>query len=316
MSSTSSSSSGNFSSGSSTSSQDSIDFPDDFPLDPSVYDQIQFQGYKPPQPPQAPLNDPRRRLFDSLYPLDLLVADPPVPAASLPAPIGRLRTQLPQVFLQNATGEWKYVEYVPAWSDPDWGSRYIWTEDASNAQDQMTQSYARPGMLQLQRPAMRPDDAPHNPTEAAKRWGIYPWRVWDGLQDQLPLQGWSGVTPRVAGFPVVQLDQPRFSPDAGGLVDVVTLQDLANERQRYEWSRRQRFGLETTDDDFEQALRVVASDPTVGAIKTEKAASLLALLEAWQRREEREEYQRLLFAGNTANEVSTKLTLCIFEIGY
>lgn len=296
--------SGSSSNGSSSSSEDSIDFPANFPLDLSVYDQIEFQDYNPPKPPQADPNDPRARDFNSLYPLKWLVADPPVAPASLPPPAGQLRTQLQQAFLQNAKGEWKYVEYVPAWSDPDWGSRFIWTDDATNAgMDQMTESYTRPGFLQTQRPAMRPDDAALNPTEAAKRWGVYPWRVWTGLENRLTLKGWSGVTPRMAGFPVLQLEQPRFSPDAGGLVDVVTMQDLANERQRHDMYRMQQLGLETTDEDFEQALRDVSSDPTAGPIKTEKAASLLALLEAWQRKEEREEYQRLIFGGNTSNEV-------------
>lgn len=297
--------SGSSRSGSSSSSEDSIDFPANFPLDLSVYDQIELQGYHSRKPPQADPNDPRARDFDSFYPLKWLVADPPIPPASLPPPVGQLRTQLQQAFLQNAQGEWKYVEYVPAWSDPDWGSRFIWTDDATNAgQDQMTESYTRPGFLQTQRPAMRADDAALNPTDAAKRWGVYPWRAWTGLESRLTLKGWSGVTPRMAGFPVVQLEQPLFSPDAGGLVDVVTMQDLANERQRHDMYRRQQFGLETTDEDFEQALRNVSSDPTAGPIKTEKAASLLALVEAWNRKEEREEYQRLIFGGNTSNEVS------------
>lgn len=297
------------SSGSSSSSEDSITFPANFPLDLGVYDQIEFDDSHSPKPPRrASPYDPQRREFNSLYPLKWLVADAPVANASLTAPIGRLRTQLPQAFLQNGKGEWKYAEYCPAWSDPDWGSRFTWTSDATNTgNDQMTESYTRPGFLQTQRPALRPDDAALNPTEAAKRWGIYPWRVWDGLQNQLTLNGWSGVTPRMADFPVVQLEQPRFSPDAGGLVDVVTMQDLANERQRHEMYRRQQLGLETTEEDFERALRDVSTDPTAGPIKTEKAASLLALLEVWQRKEERDEYQKLLFGGNTSNEVSDYL---------
>lgn len=290
-----------------SSSEGSLEFPEDFPLDISVYDQVQFGDYHPPSPAQASPNDPRRRDFDSLYPLDWLVNDPAASAAPIayaPAPIGRLRREWQQAFQQNANGDWNFVEYVPAWCDPDWSTRYTYTRDANAADmDVITRQYAKPGMLQTQRPAMRPEDAFLNPTDAARRWGIYPWQEWDGLEGQFSLKGWSGVTPRAPGFPTVKLDQPRFSPDKGELVDIVTVEDMANERQRLAGWRAQR-GLETTDEDFRQSLRDISLDPTAGPVKTEKAASLMALLETVERIEEREEYQRLFFAGSTSNEVS------------
>ncbi|KAJ4385473.1 hypothetical protein N0V93_009901 [Gnomoniopsis smithogilvyi] len=293
-------------SGSDASSEDGLVFPEDFPVDLRVYDQDQFDNYRPPVPPQADPNDPRRRDFDSLYPLDWLVATPAANNAAStypPAPIGRLRTKWQQAFQQAANGEWKYVEYVPAWSDPDWTSRYAWTQDVSIADmDQVARQYVKPGMLQTQRPALRPSDASLNPTEAAKRWGIYPWHTRDGLDGLDSFKGWSGVTPRTPGFPVVQLQQPRFSQDAGGLVTVVTVDDLASERQRFEDWRRH-HGLETNDEDFRQSLHDVSLDPTAGPIRTEKAASLLAILDVLERTEEREEYQRLLFSGSTTNEL-------------
>ncbi|KAJ4406956.1 hypothetical protein N0V82_010023 [Gnomoniopsis sp. IMI 355080] len=291
------------SSSSEESSDDCFGFPDDFPLDLDVYDQV--DDYQPPLPPRVNPHDPRRRKFDSLYPLDWLVADTTNGGASgYPlAPIGRLRRQWQQAFQQNVNGDWNYVEYVPAWSDPDWTSRYTYIRQAADENiDEIARQYAKPGMLQTQRPAMRPNDASLNPTEAAKRWGVYPWPTWDGLDGHVSLKGWSGVTPRMPGFPTVQLDQPRFSPDAGGLVAAVTMDDLASERQRLEgWRKSQ--GLQTTDEDFRQSLADISIDPKAGPIKTEKAASLLALLEAVQRIEEREEYQRLLFGGNTTNEL-------------
>lgn len=295
-------------SGSEASSDDGTVFPDDFPLDLGVYDQVEFDDYEPPLPPRVHPHDPRRRNFDSLYPLAWLVTDPGINggASSYPlAPIGRLRTRWRQAFQQNANGDWNYVEYVPAWSDPDWTSRYTYIRNvADENMDDIARQYAKPGMLQNQRPAMRPNDASLNPTEAAKRWGIYPWPTWDGLEGHVYLKGWSGVTPRMPGFPTVQLDQPRFSPDAGGMVAAVTVDDLAKERQRLE-EQRKHHGLETTNEDFRQKLVDISIDPKAGPIKTEKAASLLALLEAVQRIEEREEYQRLLFGGSTTNEASS-----------
>lgn len=300
-------------SGTEDSSDDGLVFPDDFPLGLNVYDQVQFANYRPPPPPQASAKDPRRRDFDSLYPLDWLVTDPAASlagagaAAYRPAPLGRLRTQWQQAFQQNANGDWNYVEYVPAWSDPDWSSRYTYTRNVAAADmDEIARQYAKPGMLQNQRPALRPEDAALNPTDVAKRWGIYPWQAWEGLEGRFALKGWSGITPRAARFPTVQLDQPRFSPDSGQVVDVVTVEDLSNERQRLqEW--RARRGLETTNEDFRQSLRNISLDPAAGPVRTEKAASLLAMLEALERMEERAEYQRLLFAGSTTNEVSVVL---------
>lgn len=300
-------SSSDSSSSDSASSSDGIVFPDDFPLDLRVYDQTQFDHHRPILPPQANPNDPRRRDFDSLYPLDWLIADstangatPSYPSAS----IGRLRTQWQQAFQQNANGDWKHVEYVPAWSDPDWSTRYAYTRGVTDADmDEVARQYIKPGMLQTQRPAIRPNDASLRPTQAAKRWGIYPWHTWDDVDGHASPKGWSGVTPCVPGFPVVQLDQPRFSPDVGGFVDAITVDDLATERQRLEEWRRHN-GLETTDEDFEQILRSISLEPTAGPIRKEKAASLLVILEFLQKEQGKKEYQRLLFGGNTTNEVS------------
>lgn len=293
--------------GSSSSRESDVVFPHDFPLDLDVYDQDQFSDYRPTNPPQPDPNDPHRRNFDSLYPLDWLVTDADASGAAPvypPAPIGRLRTQWQQAFQQNANGDWNHVEYVPSWSDPDWNTRYTYIQDVDDADiDEIARQYAKPGLLQSQRPALRPEDAAFNPTDAAKRWGIYPWQARTGLGRRFALKGWSGMTPREAAFPTVRLDQPRILPDTGAAVDVVTVQDLADERQGLEGSRLQR-GLDTTDDDFRQSLRDIALDPTSGASKADQAASLLALLEAVQRIEEAEEYQRLILGGSTSSEVS------------
>lgn len=167
-------------SGESESSESSDSYPADFPLDPDIYDQTAFSAPSTPapapNPPSADPNDPRRRDFDSLYPLAWLAGTPP-PAgtAYAAAPIGRLRTQWAQAFQQANNGSWQFVEYAPAWSDPDWSSRYQYTVDPSaDVDDAVVRQYVKSGMLQNQRPALRPEDAELRPTEAARRWGVYP----------------------------------------------------------------------------------------------------------------------------------------------
>lgn len=97
-------------------------------------------------------------------------------------------------------------------------------------------------------------------------------------------------------------------------MNAVTVEDLSHERQGLEaWRREQ--GLETSDDDFRHSLNEISLEPRASPMKREKAASLLALLKAVQRTGEIEDYQRLLFAGNTTNEVSVNhlegLYLCM-----
>lgn len=291
------------SSGSSNSSglSDS-DFPDDFPLDVDVYDQVQIDNDSP-SPPQANPNDPRRRDFTSLYPLNWLTdaLDAQTVAAYPQAGMGRLRTKWQQTFEQNLNGTWDFVEYVPAWSDPDWSSRYNFVQGAT-ADDEIARQYAKPGVLQSQRPALRPEDARLNPTEGAKRWGIYPYQQWANTAGWTSTSSWSGTTPRTPYFPSIPLNIHRPSNARGGRVQTdVTLDDLNQERLGYEQSCQQR-GVMSSDEGFRQMLTAMSTDAS-DPVNADIASAMLAMFEAVSHREEREEYQRLLFGGSTSLEV-------------
>lgn len=295
-------------SSSSSSSGEEITWPPGFPLDHAVYDQAPCADWSPPRKSKPAPNDPRRRDFESLYPIGWLVnAAPPASGTSYPlAPIGQLRTQWQQAFQQAANGAWHFVEYVPAWSDPDWSTRYTYTRapGLDSGSDALARQYAKPGLLQTQRPALRAEDALLNPTAAAKRWGVYPFQAWEGLEGRfVTWKGWSGTTPKGAEFPTIALDQPRFSVALGRMMNVLTVADVVDERQKITASRTA-VGRETSDDDFRKALRAVALDVNAEPARADVAGSMLALFESMHRSEERLDYQRLLFAGNTSNEVS------------
>lgn len=340
-----------------------LEFPDDFPLDIDVvYDQGDFDDYSPPPSPRADVDDPRRRTLDSLYPLDWLVEDEgPSSSSSSPASppaaaqgqqqaappsgrsssssrvlptIGKLRTRWQEAFQQNRAGEWDYVEYVPAWSDPDWDARYVYTgittttkdkdegngadeddddedddeDDDDDGDEMVRRKYAKPGLLQTQRPALRPEDAARRPTDAAKRWGVYPYQQWENTAGWVNGGGWSGVTPRAAGFShqpaEVPLAYPRPAAAArGGAVQrSVSVDDLVRERQAYGEGCRGR-GEEPSEEGFRVALQRMSVD-AADVLRADLAGSLLVMLEAVERVEEREEYQRLIFGGNTSNDVS------------
>lgn len=286
-----------------------VTFPEDFPLQVDVYDPVQLDDDPSAPPPPAPANpnDPRRRDFASLYPLDWLTSSAQNAAAYPQAAIGRLRSKWQQAFQQDSKGEWNYVEYVPAWSDPDWDARYVYVEGA-DADDEMAKQYAKPGLLQRQRPALRPEDAGLNPTEGAKRWGVYPFRQWEGAVGWASASGWSGTTPRTAAFPPVPLSIPRPTPARGGLVQTdVTLADMERERLRYEQTCRQRR-LSPSEEGFRQTLTAISQDAS-NLVNADMAGSVLVMYEAVTRRDEREEYQRLVFGGNTSVEVRSLMVL-------
>lgn len=334
-----------------------VAFPADFPLDLNVYDQVEFEDYSPPPSPRADPNDPRRRDFDSLYPLGWLADDQqeqeqeqeggPRPTGAgdrPPAPIGRLRRRWQRALQQTnggggGGGGWGYVEYVPAWTDPDWDdARYVYMGagggggGGAGEADELARQYAKPGLLQTQRPALLPSDAAAGPagaaalTDAAKRWGVYPYQRWENLPRDdddggggggrwaVGPGGWSGVTPRaVAGFPPdvqVPLAYARGGGGGGGGTGAgagavrrgVGVGDLDVARRSYERECRAK-GQVPSEEGLRQTLERLSVN-TADVMQADLAGSLLVLLEAVARVEEREEYQRLLFGGNTSNDVS------------
>lgn len=231
--------------------------------------------------------DPRSRKFTTFYDLGMLVD---LPDTYPTQNIGVLRTKWRQAFQQTGNGAWDYVEYVPPWTDPDWDARFVYIKGASS-NDEVTAQYAMPGLLQTQRPALLPGDAQYNPTDAAKRWGFYPWQV-KGQGNDIP-DGHSGTSPILAEFPTVQLTrQPR----------AVTAQDLQRERQNFEENADE----QARDRGFRQAvlerLQQVVDAPE-NAAQIEYIRAILFLQDMSGPRERRDDYQRSLFHGFTSNEV-------------
>lgn len=151
----------------------------------------------------------------------------------------------------------------------------------------MTAQYAKPGLLQTHRPALLPGDEQYKPSDAAKRFGFYPWeRKTEANEDP---SGKSGTTPTRAR----SSDVPLENPLADGR-NSVTLDNLQAEREFYDQECQGR-GQASTDAGFRDAIQ--------SKEQTEYTRALLYLFDFVVPWKEREEYQRFLFNGNTTNEV-------------
>lgn len=292
-----------------------------YPLDvESVY--RSFPPCSPP-PPASPSDDnnidPGARKFTAYYDVDLLDRTKTADViAAVRADRGDqsyavLRKKWRTRFQRAGNGSWDHVEYVPAWTDPDWDERYVclrgpgqdtvWPSDLPPAS-----LYARRSGMQIQRPALRPGDATAlNPTAGAKRWGVYPYRragAGTGTNPQQQQQQSagtsSGVTPTQPGFPTVRLDFPQWSDDKNSAWLEVTVEDLNAARAQH---RAQVGDAAASEEAFRAYLANLATVYPRGTLLWDQADKLLRLLDLVADRETREEYQRLLFSGNTTNEV-------------
>lgn len=234
-------------------------------------------------------SDPRSRKLDTFYDIGLLVSRPDrFPKQD----IGVLRTKWQQAFQQTGTGSWDFVEYVPAWTDPNWDERFLFIRGAETV-DAITAQYAKPGFLQTQRPALMPGDAQYSPSATAKRWGFYPFQ--SKSKNDNP-DGSSGVTPTLAGLPGSTMQRQQQQQPQRTVT--VTVRDLERARQDYEQS----IGAPATDEGFRQALADKLGE-NQGEVTNEQCRALIALQDMMASRQEREEYQRFLLGGNTSNEV-------------
>lgn len=287
-----------------------------------MMEELADPGPAAPEPPPAAQkqeDDPRARRWDPYYDLDLLAGRP----RRYPSPqqdMGVLRTRWQVKFQRDGNGDWNYVEYVPAWTDPDWDERFFTyipgaeRPDDDDGDGVATRQYAKPGLLQGQRPALRPDDARRRPTEAARRWGFYPWRrggQGEGGEGEGSPDGRSGVTPWAFLFPDIPLRIPQVTARRQGVQDHVNMADLMAEQRRWEEDCR-RTNQEPTDVRFQQVLEQVANDHSDPA-NADMARALLQLLDCEMRREDKEEYQRLLYSGSTSDEVRISVALGCFK---
>ncbi|KAI0114333.1 hypothetical protein GGR51DRAFT_577369 [Nemania sp. FL0031] len=96
--------------------------------------------------------------------------------------------------LAPAKGEdWKYVRYIPAWTDPDYREEIIETPGLNLIRNSLT---TRDSLYNL-RPALRHSDSIRNPTEYALRFGIAADRL-DGRSRMSP--SWSETRNPLADF--------------------------------------------------------------------------------------------------------------------
>ncbi|KUI57499.1 hypothetical protein VP1G_04774 [Cytospora mali] len=280
------------------------DYPPGFP--------VPAEDYIPPTPDDVGMDlskpvytdedddrdDKRTRELTSLYPYDFLDPTAPKPnPQNMQQPLGLLRKEMVDKMQQNGQdGDWTLVEFVPAWTDPDWDDRFVFT-GPTKSNDPQVQMYMKPGLLQKQRPALLPGDMARGPTEAAKRFGI------DPIHQDDPFYGHSGVTPTTANFEV-PLGYARVTPSNQGEKHSVNVDDLNALVAQFEANASAR-GQDTTEENLRAHLEDAARGyPTeLVQVDSEIAAALLALMEQVFQREEQEEYQRLLFAGNTSNEL-------------
>ncbi|KAJ3946742.1 uncharacterized protein N0V96_003116 [Colletotrichum fioriniae] len=81
-------------------------------------------------------------------------------------------------------GQWAYVEYVPAWTDP------LWKDGDSRVQDEKNPAYVlrKRDWTKRIRPAQLPQDRAQNPSAFALRYGVYPDRL-DGRSRLTPTRG-------------------------------------------------------------------------------------------------------------------------------
>ncbi|KAI3393511.1 hypothetical protein diail_4188 [Diaporthe ilicicola] len=296
------------SSGSSHSSDEDDIYPDGFPIGIETYDphDIGVDEADETLPPDSQwarqMDDTRTRRLQSLYPYDILDPNGIWPAPQdFPPPIGQLRTEMIQAMAAGGTsGQWEQVEFVPAWTDPDWSNRFVYTGQAglNPVDDPQYQLYAKQGFLQTQRPALRVDDIVRSPTDAAKRYGVDPTRMDD------PLYGNSGVTPTQADFNI-QLAKPRVTPSNQGVRGAVGRDDHDALFDQFQ-AAMQGQGANATEDGFRQVLSNAAAGMNTvlgAACDAEIANALLEINNRMNRWEEREEYQRLLLGGNSTDEL-------------
>lgn len=281
-------------------------YPPDFPLSPAVYEPHELaEDMAEVEIRKEDRDSDQFRNLVSLYPISFLDPDGIMgqpDARYAPLPIGQYRKEMyEKMAASGAGGEMQYVEFVPPWTDPDWSSRFVFLgqpgEDPVN--DPQYKMYAKEGLLQGQRPALREEDLLRDLTPASKRYGVDPAMLEDAFY------GKSGITPTQGTFNI-QLGNPRMTPSNQGVRNVIDRDDYDALYTQYRNAVAGQGGM-ATEDDFVRVLRFVAAgtmNPILGtACDPEIANALLAYMAGAEKVALNEEYQRLIFAGSTSNEV-------------
>lgn len=287
-------------------------YPPEFPLSPAVYEQDEIAEDEAdvdlltPQDGEQQQGWDQFRKLESLYPFFFLDPDGVWghrDPNDVPVPLGQLRLENIQKLVDSGGGgQTRYVEFVPPWTDPDWSSRFIFTGEPGQdpANDPQYMMYAKQGILQSQRPALRDEDGLRDLTAASRRYGVDPTMMDDAMY------GKSGVTPTQPSFFTVRLETPRVTPSNQGVKDVIDVDDTTAVWTGYRDFVSSRGGY-ATEANFRELLRYVAAGnvhPDLGpACDSVMADAILRYLEGVEKESLLEEYQRVLFTGSTSNEV-------------
>lgn len=292
------------------------DYPQGFPLNSDIYDidpDAEAEAF-PELPPDYMAADDEEsqayRQFTSRFPYEFLDrngrwANPAEVVQQQP-----LAGQLRQETIHKLALTGHHVEFVPPWTDPGWSARFVHTgreprqagdppDEHNPNDDPMYQMYAREGIFQTLRPALREEDAIRNPTDAAKRFGVDPNNV------DRPGYGASASTPTQVNFNV-PLQNPRVTPSNQGVKPVIDQADYDAVYRQYQNVISARGGY-ATEDDFRRVLQSIAPgtiNQDLGpSCDSQVANALMQFMDQKYQFGLREDYQRLLFGGNSTNEV-------------
>lgn len=189
----------------------------------------------------------------------------------------------------NFNGEFSYIEYIPGWTSPKFDSdkEYFGVE----GQDEVTFQRWKYSFWARLRPAQALVDSFYNPTEMAKRYGIYPNR-----QD-----GRSRLSPADAASRKVQLDKPISMPNG-------TLKSFVDVKH-YEWVRSHEYLNQENASNvaagqtFESFL-VERSKANANVQQQDSTEVYEKLLLLHKQIADDQEYQRAFFKEFTTDEVS------------
>jgi hypothetical protein len=219
-----------------------------------------------------------------------VVPEPAVPRPpGAPAPTGEV-----------LRGAFDYVSYIPPWTDPDYRE-----DRALHHGDFVYVHRPERDVLSRLRPALRPEDAPRNPTPYALRWGINPDRK-DGRSRLSPTNAVSrkflpALQAQLADVSVV--DKVAMEDETGRRKDIPILENLG----------RPAIGLQVFEDykkskgmpSLAEIFQAPFFQRDISELKPEDVtASTLQYIQSLQESvEDDRDFQRQFFGGWTTDEL-------------
>lgn len=181
------------------------------------------------------------------------------------------------------SGEFKFVEYIPEWTHPDWDDDYITVAGEKEPRGKIFNN----DFSRKLRAALLPKDSLRNPTPYARRWGMHPDRT----------DGRSRLSPTGSSTRRVGLSQPMRTAD-NQLRLFLSGQDLPADLE----ARASDLGMSAADY-LDSAAVSSQTDPQ----------TLSPLRELFGMNEGDKDFQRLLFLDMTTDEVADQPTLYLLD---